>query len=551
MESHVIKFKVYNLSAAQIPVFERLLKELPGVMRVDVNEDKSLARVVSKQPLEFTLIRDRLAAHGFQAESLLPAAAPTVVASAVAASTSQVMKFQINGMTCRSCEITVERQFRKVPGVKKVDVDATRGLARIVTEEGVSPKLEELKAAISGTKYTIRGLAPSKRGEAARAELSKRPSFWQLVGLFSLVLILGAIFSKTGLLKPSVGLGNSTSFAAAFLVGLVAASSSCIAVAGGLLLGAAAKFNERHASATRAGKMQPVLLFVAGRLASYGILGGFIGAIGKVLSPSPTVTGALTIAAALVMLIMGLDMLHLAPGWLKRLMPRMPKVLAHRVMNQEGKTHPAAPFLLGAGTFFLPCGFTQALQLYVLTTGSAVVGASILFAFALGTAPALIALGFASGALKGAFGRFFFRFSGALVMVLGLWNFQNGLTITGHPLALPRFSLPERAVAASPGTVDDSFVRFDGQEQVVPIDVSYAGFWPEQFTLRKGVPTKFEVSGDAAGQGCLAVLQIPKLGIRELLKAGATTSIAFTPTNPGNYIFSCSMGMFRGRFTVL
>ncbi|NCP77121.1 sulfite exporter TauE/SafE family protein [bacterium] len=41
----------------------------------------------------------------------------------------------------------------------------------------------------------------------------------------------------------------------------------------------------------------------------------------------------------------------------------------------------------GALTFFLPCGFTLAMQAYAITTGSFITGALTMMAFALGTAP--------------------------------------------------------------------------------------------------------------------------------------------------------------------
>lgn len=361
----------------------------------------------------------------------------------------------------------------------------------------------------------------------------KRPSFWQLVGLFALVFLLGKLFSRFGLLKPNVSLDSSLSFGAVFVLGLVAASSSCIAVSGGLMLSVAAQFSTR---------MRPVIMFVAGRIVSYTILGGIIGLIGKAFSPSPLVTGMITVIAAVYMFVMGLEMLHLAPHWLKARMPRMPKKISHAVLNQEGSTHPLAPIVLGAGTFFLPCGFTQALQLYALTTGSFVQSALILFAFALGTAPALLGLGWASGSLKGKAGRFFFRFSGALIIVLGIWNIQNGFTIAGHPLRV------SSRVEATAATVDPN-VTFDGKEQIVTMRVGPQGYQPNNITIRAGVPTKWVVDGTNGG-GCLSVLQAPSLGIRQLLTRGQNI-ITFTPRETGTIQFSCSMGMYRGQFNVI
>ncbi len=450
----------------------------------------------------------------------------------------------ISGMTCRSCELTVERKWKNLPGIKKVDVNAATGQARITVAGITSLSINQLQQALGDEKYIVHRISEKQRLEAAVKH--KRPSFLQLIGLFALVLFVGHILSKLGLLKTNFILGSTVNFGAIFVIGLVAASSSCVAIVGGLLLSSAAKFNERYASAKPFARMRPVLLFIAGRIIGYTILGGLLGVVGGVLAPAPLVTATITIIAALYMLIMGLDMLHIAPSWLKGLMPRMPKSLSHRIMDAEGKEHPLAPFGLGAATFFLPCGFTQALQLYVLTTGSFVRGAVILLAFALGTAPALLALGWASSSLKGKAGKFFLQFSGALVIVLGIWNIQNGFAIAGYPISFP--SLGSSSVEAANTNATAPNVVMDGNTQVVKMAIE-GDYYPAHFTIRAGKPVRWEVDATNAS-GCTSVLTSRKLGIRKFLDPGINT-IEFTPTETGEVPFSCSMGMVRGSFTVL
>ncbi|MEK7067923.1 MAG: sulfite exporter TauE/SafE family protein, partial [Patescibacteria group bacterium] len=357
------------------------------------------------------------------------------------------------------------------------------------------------------------------------------------------VLIIGKLLSRLGLLSPNVGLFNSSSLGAVFVLGLVVASSSCLAVAGGLLLSSVKTFRERYQSVTVLGRLAPVLLFVGGRVVGYGLLGGIIGWLGKSLTPSPVVTGVITMAAAVYMLVMGLDMLNLAPQWLKRLKPRMPKRLGHAIMNAEGHQHILMPAVLGAGTFFLPCGFTQALQLYALTTGSFWTSAVLLAVFALGTAPALIGLGWASSSFSGKLGQMFFRLAGATVIVLGIWNLQNGLTVAGYPLRWPSWT--------SSSIVSTEGVTYDGRTQVMKMSADVAGYSPNSFTLRQGVPTRWEIDASSTA-GCIRVLQAPRLGIRnQLLKDNQTNIIEFTPQTVGTFAFSCSMGMYRGQIVVV
>jgi sulfite exporter TauE/SafE len=446
-------------------------------------------------------------------------------------------------MTCRSCELLIERKWKKLEGVDHVNVNASTGKAQL-TITGNAPTIAQLQSALGEEQYRVFS------GSTETASFStKRPSFWQLVGLFALVLLLGSVLSKVGLFKANMAFGGDTSFWTVFVIGLVAASSSCIAISGGLLLSSAARFNERYASASSSARMRPVALFIGGRMISYTIFGGLIGLIGKALSPSPFVTGTIAIIAAFYMFVMGLEMLHLAPEWLKRLMPSMPKSFSHRVLDAERKEHWVTPLLLGGATFFLPCGFTQALQLYALTTGSFWTSAMLMFAFALGTAPVLCALGWASSSLKGKKGKFFFQFSGALVIVLGLWNIQNGFAIMGYPLSWPTLGGSQDASAGTMSTA--SGVSFDGQAQTVNMTVGYGGYAPNRFTIRAGVPTHWKIDGTNAA-GCATVIQSPALGISQKLLSAGINTIDFTaPTQPGVYPFSCSMGMYRGQMVVV
>lgn len=356
----------------------------------------------------------------------------------------------------------------------------------------------------------------------------------QLIGIFAVVIGFGYLLSKVGLLRPDVAIGTSLGFGAVFVMGLVAASSSCVAVSGGLML----------STITQLHRTRSVLLFVAGRTIAYGVLGGLIGLLGRAFIPSPLVLGVITLAAALYMLITGLNMLEISPAWLKRLTPAPPRALTNTILNTDGTHKPLMPLLLGGATFFLPCGFTQTLQIYALTTGSFAISAMLLFGFALGTAPSLLLLGLASTSMKGKTGQWFYRFAGALVVVLGLWNIQNGLTIAGVSLSLPQ------AAEASQEDRDPLVFEDDGV-QVIQLEITGLKpyYYPDdEFTVEVGRPVRFEIAG--IGTGCRSVFQIPKFNVQKPLIEEFTV-IEFTPNKVGDAVFSCSMGMFPGTLHVV
>jgi sulfite exporter TauE/SafE/copper chaperone CopZ len=521
----LLKLNISNLNKNNAERFESETLKVTGVQKVDTWTGRAELEVVDQTVVP--ALRNTLSHAGFNIQPY-----------------AQVMKVCIDGMTCRSCELTIERKFKNVPGVHKVDVNARTGVARIFQKDGESVDVEHLKKALSGETYVVRGLEE----KPALSTYAERPSLMRLVGLFALVFLLGILFDKIGIFGANTTVTQSMSFAAAVVLGLVAGTSSCLAVAGGLLLSSAAKFNERYREISSNNRFRPVFLFVLGRVVGYSVLGGLVGLLGTAFTFSPFVTGGLIVLAAVYMLIMGFDMLDISPRWLKACLPRIPKSISRRVIDAEGKEHWSAPFLLGAGTFFLPCGFTQALQVYALTTGSIWQSALMLGGFAVGTAPALLALGWASSSLKGKTGKFFFQFSGALVIVLGIWNIQSGLILAG--VTTPNFDF-EPVTAQTAKIIADPNVKIVEGVQFISMSLIQTDPYyspSDEFTVKAGTPVRLQINGQ--GRGCRSYFQIPKLGVSTAL-SGPKTVMDFTPQKPGRYAFSCSMGMYRGALNVV
>jgi hypothetical protein len=222
----------------------------------------------------------------------------------------------------------------------------------------------------------------------------------------------------------------------------------------------------------------------------------------------------------------------------------MPKFMSHGALGAEKHGGYLAPFVLVGATFFLPCGFTQSLQIYALTTGSALTSGLILASFALGTAPMLLALGAASTSLKGKAGYWFFRFSGALVITLGLLNMKSGLLLSG--LSLPTISFSAPVALAG----DDPNVKFNGTEQVIAMRITAnPPYSPsDHYTVKAGIPVKMVISGK--GTGCRTIFTIPKQNISIPLNKDVNT-LTFTPEKKGRLTFSCSMGMYSGTIDVI
>jgi sulfite exporter TauE/SafE len=198
-----------------------------------------------------------------------------------------------------------------------------------------------------------------------------------------------------------------------------------MAIVGGLVLSVSANF------AKEGDKIKPQILFHFGRLGSFFLLGGTIGALGSVFQLGGTGVFILSLIVGVVMLILGINLLDIFQ-WTKKIQPTLPKFISNNILKVKKLNHTLTPSLLGIATFFLPCGFTQSMQIYTLSTGSFLIGGAIMFVFALGTFPVLALLSFTSlGIHDKVKSGIFFKTAGLVVIFFALFNLINSLVAIG------------------------------------------------------------------------------------------------------------------------
>ena len=325
--------------------------------------------------------------------------------------------FYAHGMHCKACAMLIEHTLSEVSYINNVSVNANTHIVEIETEKEILP--EELASELS--------LLLKKDGYTLSVEKHKHIASW---GDFSYAVPIALAIIAIFIFLQKIGLVNlitaeKVSYPVAFGIGLIASVSSCLAVVGGLLLSVSANY------AKQGEKVKPQILFHGGRLISFFVFGGIIGAIGSAFTLSVTATFILSLFVGLVMFGLGLNLLEVFP-WAKHLQFNMPKRFSSHAHAMKNLEFGLAPFLVGMATFFLPCGFTQSMQIYSLSTGSFIQGALTMTFFALGTLPVLALISFTSVRFgKGKFASVFFKSAGILVIAFGLFTIINGLVAKG------------------------------------------------------------------------------------------------------------------------
>jgi len=447
----------------------------------------------------------------------------------------QSKSIQIKGMHCKSCTTMVSDELNKIPGVKQssASIKTNTATIRYIYE----PTDLQIENAIAAAGYTV--------GFEKKTLFSRDTSVY---GNFFLSLIWIAIivllFQSFGFSGINIsGLGDNKALTA-IIMGITAGFSTCMALVGGLVLGLSSRYAEKHQSATPSQRFKPHLLFNLGRIVSFFILGGVIGLFGSILKFNSVVTGLFTVAIGFVMIIIGLQLTELFPRLTNKsitLPVGIAKMLGIDRHKQKEYSHKSA-LILGGLTFFLPCGFTQAMQLVAIGSGSFITGAIVMGLFAIGTAPGLLGVGGLTSFVKGNFAKKFFRIVGALVVVFAIYNISNGFNLTGY-----KFSF-------SGGQTNNSISTAVDKNAIVLKTVfipskNTQDISPNTFNVEVGKSYVLSIEARGDGQGCMSTIMIPGIYNTPMLITKGMLTLPFKIDKAGKYNITCAMGIVRGYIT--
>lgn len=437
----------------------------------------------------------------------------------------------IKGMHCPSCEILMGDKCRELGNVTQVEADH-RSQKVEVTYTGDLDKAR-LNKEIKEFGYTI---VDKKQVIEEKESFSKRITDASVI--IVLLFILYFLAQEFQLL-PNLSSSATLNYGTVFILGLVASTSTCMATTGALFLSTIGKMNRSEKSFKE--NIIPTLSFTSGRVIAYIVFGFLLGLIGKTISSNLQLGTLLSFSVSFFMLLIGLDMLKIIS--LSSIIPT--SISKHIFEKLEAKLlHKprSTAIFLGAITYFLPCGFTQTVQVYALGLANPVQSALTMGVFAIGTIPAIFTVGFLSSSLtKKSFYPMFMKVMGALVFLIGISYVLNTLSIYG--VSVPNIS--QNSVSNAKAQT----VPVKNGVQIVRMSVVSDGYTPNSFTIKQGVPVKWMITGENVF-GCQAYLVSPKIGVEKVIQPGENV-IEFTPQEKGQIAFSCGMGMYRGSFEVI
>lgn len=466
--------------------------------------------------------------------------------------TIRTSTYYVQGMHCASCEILIEKKIIREDSVEMVDVSLSKGTVTVEyqTDKKITPEYLNNIFAEDGYSFSPNPFKKSTQiaTDSHCAMPDEEPSNPYTSLFIAASFIIGYIFlSKTGL-SSLISVNAQSSLPIFFLFGLLAGISSCAALVGGIILSLSKQWLSSYSdSDSTLNKAQPHFLFNIGRVVGYAGFGAILGMAGNFFRLSPVVSAGLVIGVSLIMVLLGLQMVGVKA--LRNFQIRLPKSITGKVADESNFKGRFAPLLMGALTFFLPCGFTITAQALALASGSPFQGAMIMGLFALGTVPGLLAIGLSSVKFHSnpKSSKQFSMIAGLLVLFFAAFNINSQLSVLGVSNVNDLISAPSARTTQATGELPPMV----NGKQVVKINASGSSYTPNRITMRANTPTRWEVTANNIS-GCTNAIMSRSLFEGQIDLVDGTTSVKeFTSPKPGLYKFSCWMGMVSGTVEVV
>jgi sulfite exporter TauE/SafE len=375
------------------------------------------------------------------------------------------------------------------------------------------------------------------------------------VVLIVIAFALIAFQPQSNAIDIAANSGTLTQLMVAFVTGLTTGGLSCLAVQGGLLasslahqieqdyLGQSAQNKKRskkgQTAVARSNTALPIFLFLLSKLIAYTLLGALLGWFGSFLALSPVTRAVLMIAIGIFMIGNALRVFNVHPIF-RYFSVEPPKFITRYIRKTAKGTDAVTPLFLGFLTVFIPCGVTQAMMATALGTGSALMGAALLFAFTLGTSPVFFIIVYLTTELGARLEKFFMRFVAVVLLLLGLATLDGGLNLMGSPYSFTNLTRGLTTSASNSGTPASA------PSADLTLMVRNDGYFPQILTAVANQPVVLALVTNKT-YSCSRDFVIPHLNFYQLLPDTGTVQVNIPAQPAGTKIFfTCSMGMYTG-----
>lgn len=280
-------------------------------------------------------------------------------------------KIKVSWMHCKACELLIENKLNEIDWVKVKDISSKTWEVKIEIKN--ENKLNEIQIEIKELWYWI--------GEHKNIKKNSFFDYTIIFLLFVIIWILIFLFKDIELFSSILKVENY-SFFIITLIWIIASMSSCLAITWWIILWFSkyldtSKWIKSHI------KIQS--MFHIWRILWFFVFGWILWSIWKYIWFIWDLNKVLLLIAWILMIYMWLNIVNIVPS-ITKLWISMPKSIWNKILSIK---NPIFTPLIWALTFFLPCWFTQSMQVLAASSWGFLSWALIMTAFAIWTLPVL------------------------------------------------------------------------------------------------------------------------------------------------------------------
>lgn len=412
----------------------------------------------------------------------------------------------IQGMHCKSCEILLEDKINANKDVKVISISHKTG--KLTLELKNNTDLESVKTLINKQGYQIQEDSPKKEKNTKH--------LWII--LITGILILLYLFNSRHIMPnfEEINLG------VALILGIIASASTCLAVTGGIIMGYSEHIETKHPWKTQ-------IQFHIGRIVAFFIWGIILGFVGKSIGTNLIINIILNIIIGSIIFYIGLQSLGIVPN-ISRWGFHLPSKIGKRALTIK---NPKYASIVGALTFFLPCWFTQSMQLFAIQNGDPFQWGILMAIFALGTMPVLLGIGVGTEYIKKKI-TFLRPILASLLIAFWIFTIYNGFTL---------------AKIQSNTTFNSQKLNTTLPQEIIEVEHNGYEFIPYTINLEQGKQYIIRVTPSNNGRGCMYALAY--WGKIYDIKKNISFDLPVDASKPQKIPLVCaSMGMRQGLINI-
>ena len=301
-----------------------------------------------------------------------------------------------------------------------------------------------------------------------------------------------------------------------FLLWLVASVSTCLAVTWWIVVWYTDLSSSEHPWKTQA--------WLHGwRVFWFIVFGAILWLIWEQVSYSLWFTAWLNVIISWILLLLALQILWLLPKW------KRDTWVMHKMQHaiQKYSSYRRSSSLVWAITFFVPCWFTQMVQIMALASGSLLQWSLIMWVFALWTLPWLILLWVGTSYLKTSHKRKFEWIVALILIAFSLYSIQGSM---GLLWVWDMISWSQ-----------NSWIIVSDETEIILLWHDGTRLIPENTVLTAGKSYDIRITPDENGLWCMSSIALPSID-KNIYPVQAWEEIRYVLENPPpwTYTFVCS-----------